>query len=920
MSLFGALQLLSYVANGQTSSTKADIVTRELAKWIEERYPVISNGAAIIKTPEDYGAVASGPDCQTALQAALDDLDETKKLLIESGKFYAHSGVLTVTTNGGTIFGGGEIRATAENTSAVQITGDHVTIEDVTFTCPTKTTRGLDDDHHKIVLDGCVGTRLLNVIVDSSKGGGIKTRGASYFTIDNCTVMDTLADGIHMAHTSTHGVVSNCHVEDAQDDGIAVVSYEADGTPCSDIMVNNFTVKSITVSGGGIAIHGGTRIRYSNGTIDTTFAGGIIVGCGATYSEQSVSDVVVESVTVTNANTGAPDVTHGAILVLNERDTPFEVDNVTIRDIRIHDTDSGSYRQIGLVNSGTGSMTNVLLGTMDFTGNIPGTIIDASVGVDYVDHIGASITGLNVKDYGAVGNGVTDDGAAFLAAYTAAVTGAVDTYSPVNRTIHTIFVPAGTYRITGNAKLIADLAISDTSGIKFFGAGMDATMIAFEPAASNGYLASNQDDLVHLTFRDMSFYCTGANAATATFMKSNTSNAGWDIVFDRVGWNGTWQYGLDLTGTNTNSDMTWRSCVIQGTWTDFLHVGSGVGSSGDNFVNYTFDDCYIAPTAGDFIDMAYGGSINVNGGSLIHVGDGTETTSTTQCFFRLGTQSHSSGAERLLVQGARIEHRHDNSQLINCAWGNGNIKFDTCDSSVYQPLLSTPTDVVQAEFGANADGRHPQIVFDNCYLMGTHKYHYTGGSYGYSSRFAAMYRTCTIASFLRAVDFITYVNDDSNTAFAGRPAIKFTDGCRSNLVTDQKEIFDCTVGFPNIINSVVEPRIATPMQSWGGQPATGATTENINLPLNAVITRLMASKPASGSDTSTTFTYTLTDADGTTIDTISGGGSAWNAGWSYDSGLLGYRCTTDNKRKLTITSANVDGTSADTLIWIEFYA
>lgn len=529
---------------------------------------------------------------------------------------------------------------------------------------------------------------------------------------------------------------------------------------------------------------------------------------------------------------------------------------------------------------------------------------------------GGSDTVLNVKDYGALGDGVTDDSGAFRDAFTAAIAGSINTFSYTGnyRTVHTIYIPAGTYIIKDNAAFLPNPAISRTVGLKWFGDGVEASMIVFSPPADNGYLCDNEDDFQWLTFEDMTFHCAGSKAATATWMKSDSDGGAQNYVFRRVNWTGTWKYGLDLTGSNNNGELTWYSCGIHGTWTDFLHVGAS--DTSDQFVNYNFYGCNVEYTAGDFIDMAKGGNVNVWGGGFIHTGNGTETTSAAQCFFRFSGNSHSAGTCRLYVEGVRIEHRHQNSQLINCGWGTGSVSFVSCDSSSHQYVLTTPTNVVQAEFGSGTASM-PEIVFDNCSVMGKHTYHYNVSSWNHTHR--VQYRNCEVQSFLEAVDFVNYVNDGATGNIAGKPAITFTQ-CRSGLASDYKESFDTTVGWAETVNAVVSPKVLSIRPANGYFLETSTSTWNATLPLNSVITRVRCFKGAGGSSTATNVTYTLTDAGSTTIATAGTGGSAWNTSWAYDSGLLRYVCSTDNKRTLTLTSANISESTTDTFFLIEYLA
>ncbi len=525
---------------------------------------------------------------------------------------------------------------------------------------------------------------------------------------------------------------------------------------------------------------------------------------------------------------------------------------------------------------------------------------------------GGSIAGvLNVRDYGATGDGTTDDSAAFLAAFNAAAAATVTTFGNDDRGATMIYIPPGTYRIANPEYVIPPNVVSPpAAGFAWKGAGRQATMLVFDPSTADSYMCNNQNDLLHLTFEDLTFY---GNHPTGSFMLSDSQNQAQNYVFNRCNWDGTWKYGLNLTGVNTNSEITWFHCGIYGDWTAFLYSSA---SASDQFLNYSFYSCQNEVTSGDFVSLAKGGNVNVFGGSLIHIGNGTQSSSSDQCFFKLGAgvSGHSSGVQRLLVSGARVEHRHENSSLIQCSWSRGNVSFISCDTDAWTPILTSPNNVTQASFGLD-NSFLPSIVFDGCTLTGKHEYTVSAGTW--SSRPSVDYRSCEITTHTTAADFITMTNVGATGNVFGAPPIRFIK-CRGDG-SGGLENFDCTVGAFNA-NSVIEPKVLSMQKPYGGIVFTADPTSNANLPLNAVITRVRAWKGVSGSSTSTTFTYTLQDADSATIATATGGGAEWKDGWTYDSGLLFYRCTTTNKRTLTLTSANIDQNQSNTFFLVEYLA
>ena len=66
---------------------------------------------------------------------------------------------------------------------------------------------------------------------------------------------------------------------------------------------------------------------------------------------------------------------------------------------------------------------------------------------------------------------------------------------------------------------------------------------------------------------------------------------------------------------------------------------------------------------------------------------------------------------------------------------------------------------------------------------------------------------------------------------------------------------------------------------YGGLPFVSQTTTTVNLPLNAIITKVRSYGGTSGTANNTNWSYTLTDANSTTIATVALG-TPWNAGSS----------------------------------------
>lgn len=530
---------------------------------------------------------------------------------------------------------------------------------------------------------------------------------------------------------------------------------------------------------------------------------------------------------------------------------------------------------------------------------------------------GAASTSRGVVQVSGVGDSTTDDSAAFSAAYSTVAGNRVTL--PVlgsnSRGTKVIEIPAGTYLITTPGALMSDLGIGRTAGLTIRGAGRGVTNIIFTPGSADQYLLDNNDDWLRITFEDITFNST---VASASFMRSVSSGGAQNYTFNRVDWTGTWKYGVHLTGTNTNSEMSWFHCGITGNWTAFLYSPDTSSGGSDQFLNYNFFNCQNEVATGHFIDMASGGNINVWGGSLIHLGTGSETGSANQVFFRLRGGDHARGVQRLHVAGSRFEHKHQNSQMIVCDWKRGNVSFVSCDTDAHATFRATPASCITADFGTSSDVM-PVISFENSTLMGVHVYRYGVNSWG--NRKLATYRNCDIVNWATASQFISYVqNTGTGSNIGGQPVISF-EQCRGNAASD--ELFDCNLGWHQSRFGEPKRRVVSFKTAQGNSPSTaGTATVTVKLPLNAVITRVRGFKPAAdGSSASTNFAYTLTDADATVIDTIVGNGSTtWANGFSYVSAELQRRVTTDNQRTVTMTAANITQASTNAHLLIEYLA
>lgn len=129
----------------------------------------------------------------------------------------------------------------------------------------------------------------------------------------------------------------------------------------------------------------------------------------------------------------------------------------------------------------------------------------------------------SVRDFGAKGDGSTNDTAAFRAAFNA-----------VQATAMAIYIPGGTYRLEG--------IVSCSGAVAVYGAGVGITQLYWTASASSeGFHCEGRNNFDHHLFRDMSLI-TGKTSAAGTAITLNYraqvtvsgSSAGQDrFIFDR---------------------------------------------------------------------------------------------------------------------------------------------------------------------------------------------------------------------------------------------------------------------------------------------------------------------------------------------------------------------------------------------------
>lgn len=527
-----------------------------------------------------------------------------------------------------------------------------------------------------------------------------------------------------------------------------------------------------------------------------------------------------------------------------------------------------------------------------------------------------SIT-LNVKDFGALGDGVTADDAAFLACLTAAKNG----LRTIPQSVQSdkagsvvIQIPAGDYVLTTTGALLgAETMTQKGVGLVFQGVGKGISNILFTPTSGTNLVTNNYWQSVF--FRDLGFYTA---VTGCTFMSSVGNNAAQRFQFNSCEWVG-FQYGFTLTGGNNNSEWAFFNCHTKAFASNGAFVYIPSSGASDQFLNFWFYGCTHWSTSAPFIDAAYGGSFHIFGldvsdwGTAITNTAGS-TTSPGKLFYLRGT-SHALGVCNFEAHGVRMEIKNALGGLLYSEWSQGQVTFRNVDVSS-QAGTYNYSEMVYINY-INVDG--PIYTFNQCTMAGGMRVHWSTNDWAHSHKIVV--RDTTWLQTLTPYDVVTY-DSTGNVNNFNTPAVKFIN-CRPdpsyNSLPAGAAVWDATVGVRGeLLQSNVKQQLS--LRGIYGGP-TGSNTIMFYLPLFAIITRFEVFAPPGTSADSTTGTWTLktTESTPTTVASVTAPG-ANSAGYRVSTDLNPvFICNAAAKRQLQISVSGVTSNNAYNFILVEGY-
>lgn len=516
----------------------------------------------------------------------------------------------------------------------------------------------------------------------------------------------------------------------------------------------------------------------------------------------------------------------------------------------------------------------------------------------------------DIRDYGGVGDGSTDNTAAFLAVLTAAKSARrtlpFSLSSDAVGTV-TILIPAGDYVITSPGGLLGQEASSlKTKGLVFQGVGAGVSNIIFNPSSA-GSLVQN-DYWLNLQFRDLGFYSA---VAGCTFFDSNTTHNAQRFQFISCSFN-KWKYVVNLRGNNNNSEMFFLNCHAEGTEAAGAFFYVGTTSTSDQFLNYWFIGCTHWVTDAPFIDAAMGGHFHIYGLDASAWG---ATLTSTKYLFNLRGASHALGVCSFTADGVRVEAKNALCGLLYSQWPQGNVTMQvdwSSQSNTY--TYGNIIDIVYSNVGGAI------YRFHDSFLAGGVRVGFSVGDWAYLHKI--IFENCFWRQKNTPYDVVTYDTSAAGTNTANVPPVEFKN-CRSNTLNSVTNAagaatWDATIGYRGDLLQTLTPRVLS-VRGVHGAPNSGVLTAI--LPQGALITDFEALSPAGAVSEANGGTWTLATTEGTpaTIATATVAG-AMSAGYHVKVVLsVPFHCNSVDKAKLTITPSSVDHNNSQALLLIKGY-
>lgn len=270
----------------------------------------------------------------------------------------------------------------------------------------------------------------------------------------------------------------------------------------------------------------------------------------------------------------------------------------------------------------------------------------------------------------------------------------------------TINIPNGIYRIK-EPNILRDMVNVRSQNLVINGNGAVFVLEGFE-----GYLLENNDTLLNIDFHNLNFISLNDDSALKRSLIKSVSNGGAQAIrFHQCNFGGVLKYGIDLQGSNTNSEWIFNGCAFTGKWESFLYIGDT--NTSDQFLNYWFNNCKYWCSS-NWITAYKGGHFKLNHCDVSGYSPATDTY-----LFRLLGGAHSWGVTTFIDDGTRYELKTAGAKVIYCEWDNARVSFENSDMGS-SSFISLSRDEC-FHFKNVTEGNGSNYTFKNCVLTGKFK-------------------------------------------------------------------------------------------------------------------------------------------------------------------------------------------------------
>ena len=258
----------------------------------------------------------------------------------------------------------------------------------------------------------------------------------------------------------------------------------------------------------------------------------------------------------------------------------------------------------------------------------------------------------SVKDFGAIGDGVTDDSnaieAAILAAYNAA------TLESGLRRGAAIYFPRGQYRIAQSSKLFSTIpsAVGGAASFHFFGEGANdsyssnigASVLVFDPptSATTEYMINNNNKIAWSRFENLGF----VSANGGTFWNGPTGAGIQSFEFRSCGFR-LFTDIFNIGGGTNNSEWSFFQCKFNN------FAGKAFYLNNEQAVNWRFYGCDAEVFSGILFEYNRGANVVWHSGSIIPTASTARIVKVAAAASGIGINN----SPHLVFQSARFEMR-----------------------------------------------------------------------------------------------------------------------------------------------------------------------------------------------------------------------------------------------------------------------